>query len=86
VEREIEHYGTGWYTRLLGTGWLPLTGYQSLEARCPIHHRYDLDPTKLFHNYPFHPGSKTRPTVGGSDHPRPALFVSSSPSPCPEPV
>jgi hypothetical protein len=82
VERGVERNGTGWYTRLLGIGWLPLAAYQCLEARCPI----DPDPTELFHNYPLHPGPKTRPKVGGSDHPGPALFVSGSPSPCPEPV
>ena len=63
MEQGVEHYGTGWYTRLLGTGWLPLAAYQHLEARCPIHHKYNPDPTKLFHNYPLHPSSKTKPTV-----------------------
>jgi hypothetical protein len=65
MERGVERYRTGWYTRLLGTGWLPLTAYQRLEVRCPIHHIYD--PTELFHNFPLHPGPKTMPTVGGSN-------------------
>jgi hypothetical protein len=52
VERGVERYGTSWYTRLLGTGWLPLAAYQCLEARYSIHHRYNPDPTELFHNYP----------------------------------
>jgi hypothetical protein len=86
VERGAECYGMGWYTRLLGTDWLPLAAYQRLETRCPIHHRYDPSPTELFHNSPLHPGPKTRPTVGGSNDPGPALFVLGSPSPCPEPV
>jgi hypothetical protein len=43
-------------------------------------------PIELFHNYPLHPDPKTRPKVGGFDDPGPTLFVSGSPSPCPEPV